>query len=340
MKKIVFVITKSEVGGAQTWVYEQARLLKKEYDIYLITSTHGWLTSKFDESKICIIPSLAKIWGFASIYFISRELRRLSADIVISSSANAGLFSRLSTFLYSHKSIYVSHGWSCIYNSGRFKWVFCTIERLLSFITDKIICVSDGDKEKAKRIIKIKEEKLCVIKNCVSPAPMKTQVNSPLRIIFVGRMTYPKRPDLLADVVSQMDGVELYFIGGGEYLPDLMIKYSKVKNIFFLGELSNFERYCDYDIFVLSSDSEGLPMSAIEAGSAGLPLILSDVGGCHELIFDERNGVVFENTHESLKFAISKVVNDFDLYYENSTLLKNNFYISNNKQHYIDLIES
>lgn len=37
-EKIAFIITKSEIGGAQTWVYELKKTLDDNYDIYLIVS--------------------------------------------------------------------------------------------------------------------------------------------------------------------------------------------------------------------------------------------------------------------------------------------------------------
>lgn len=338
MKNVVFIITKSEVGGAQTWVYELAKLLSVQYNIYLITSSTGWLTTKFPEENVFIIPSLAKISGFTSVYYICQELRRINADVVISSSANAGLFSRLSKLFYKHRSIYVSHGWSCIYNSGRLRKVLCTIEWGLSIICDKVLCVSDGDLHKARDIIKISDNKLTMIRNSIPPLPVKKIVNSPLKIVFVGRMTYPKRPELLASVVANNENVELYFVGAGEYLSDLKNKYKHCHNIFFLGEIPDFKNYSEYDIFALCSDSEGLPMSAIEAGSAGLPLLLSNVGGCGELIFNGLNGELFQNTEESLRYALQRITNDYKSYNKNSLSLIGEFDINKNKQNYIDLI--
>ena len=40
-KRLVFIITKSEVGGAQKWVSEQKLLLEDKYDTFLITSCTG-----------------------------------------------------------------------------------------------------------------------------------------------------------------------------------------------------------------------------------------------------------------------------------------------------------
>ncbi|HCN7407009.1 TPA: glycosyl transferase, partial [Escherichia coli] len=46
MKNVGFIVTKSEIGGAQTWVNEISNLIKEECNIFLITSEEGWLTHK------------------------------------------------------------------------------------------------------------------------------------------------------------------------------------------------------------------------------------------------------------------------------------------------------
>lgn len=45
-KKLVYIITKTETGGAQKWIKEQKQLLSKCFDIYLITSEPGWLSEQ------------------------------------------------------------------------------------------------------------------------------------------------------------------------------------------------------------------------------------------------------------------------------------------------------
>lgn len=44
MNNIAFIITKAEVGGAQKWVNEIAKLIKDDCRVFLITSEEGWLT--------------------------------------------------------------------------------------------------------------------------------------------------------------------------------------------------------------------------------------------------------------------------------------------------------
>ena len=60
-------------------------------------------------------------------------------------------------------------------------------------------------------------------------------------------------------------------------------------------------------VFSLISDSEGLPLSALEAMSSELPIILSDVGGCFELI--DENGILVKNNVNEMTQIISLALN-------------------------------
>ena len=67
------------------------------------------------------------------------------------------------------KTVYVSHGWSAIYNGGKFKNVYQIIERIPSFITDKVLCVSENDFNTAIKDIRINPKKLVLIQNSIFP---------------------------------------------------------------------------------------------------------------------------------------------------------------------------
>lgn len=338
MKNIVFVITKSEIGGAQSWVYEVAKVLSTSPDcttISLITSDHGWLTECSIFDFVEIIPEIQKKFSINAILKIRKFLSKIDADIVISSSANAGFYSRLTKLIYKHYSIYVSHGWSCIYNGGRMSALYCTIETMLSKITDKIVCVSQSDKHKALKILGISESKLEVVINTITPMEARdSQLPPSGKVLFLGRLTPPKRPELIAEVISQQREFTLDIVGDGSYFSTLKEKYGKYDNIHFLGEIKGFNNFSDYDVFSLVSDSEGLPVSAIEAHTAGLPLILSDVGGCSELI--SNNGLLVDNSINSISNAIGTIFDDYNVFLKNAQKCKTKFNIEQHKQLYID----
>lgn len=341
LNKIVYIITKSEIGGAQKWIKEQRELLYRDFDIYLITSEPGWLSEQFPEQNVFFVREILSLKSLSASYKIARILRKIKASVVISSSANAGMHGRIAKVFYNHRSIYVSHGWSCIYNGGRFSGILCSIEKVLSLFSDRILCVSNNDYNNATSKIGIAKNKLITITNGIKPMPARTNepLNGQMNLIFVGRMVHPKRPDLLLEVISQCPDIKVDLVGDGPMLSKLKAEYSSYTNIRFLGEVKNFSDFNRYNAFVLTSDSEGLPMSALEAASAGLPLLLSNVGGCAELIDSEiANGILYENDKYSLLNAFKTLHENYQSYQDAAESLKNNFSLDHKHEEYINLI--
>lgn len=332
MKIIIYIITKSEVGGAQTWVRDQTALFEHDFKQIIITNREGWLSENNDADKIYFVKEIESKFSIIALFKIVKILIKEQADTVISSSANAGLYARLSKLFYKHRSIYVSHGWSCIYNGGKLQRIFIGVERLLSYLTDVILCVSDKDADNAKNIIGISDKKIKIIRNSVYPQKEKSlKKYDTLKLLFVGRLAHPKRLDLLIKAVNKVNGVVLTVVGDG---PNRNL-YKKNKNVEFLGEIKNFNEFYKYDAFALISDSEGLPMSALEAASAGLPLLLSNVGGCSELIKD--NGFLVDNTVEDIVDAINNIKMKYDNYQIVSQNIKDTFNINYYKNEYSHL---
>lgn len=246
------------------------------------------------------------------------------------------MYSRLLKLFVSSKIIYVSHGWSCLYNGGKLKNIFVFIEKVLSYFSDAILCVSEMDLENAKNKIGIASDKLVCIRNSVFPQTLsspKTNIDL-FKVIFLGRLAAPKRVDLLIESVQEIDNINLDIIGNGP----LKDTYATPDNVRFLGEIKNFDQFSDYDIFILLSDSEGMPMAALEAASSGLPMILSDVGGCPELIKD--NGILVENNLDSVKHALSDIINNYKTYSHNALLCASQYDLLNQKKYYLNLYQS
>ena len=336
MKKIAFIVTKSEIGGAQTWTNEMMKLVRNEGSVYLITSENGWLTEQGNFEKVLILPQLKKHFSFSGYISLLKYIRKENINVMVASSANAGIYSRMARLLSKFKCIYVSHGWSCIYNGGMLKSIFIKIEKYLSYITDVIWCVSRSDEEKAIRIIGINKRKIKTLTNSVVQMKVKEGNECQKKIIFVGRLTYPKRPDLLINVVAKHPDMKLDIVGGGEYFDALKESSKNVSNINFVGEIKGFKNYSNYDLFVLVSDSEGLPMSGLEAHTAGIPLVLSNVGGCSELI--EGNGLLIVNTEQDIERSIISIFDNYDDFLRNSREVKGKFVFDSYADEYKKLI--
>ena len=87
---------------------------------------------------------------------------------------------------------------------------------------------------------------------------------------------------------------KLFVVGGGrtEILEELKELSKTLDNsIIVTGEMDKPQEYYQMaDVYVFPSRHEGLPTSLIEAMSSGLPAVVSDIGGCEDLIFDNETG--------------------------------------------------
>ena len=345
MQKILFIITKSEVGGAQKFVKEQIDISSKEFDVYLCTNQEGWLIEQVQRKtkSFFLSKSIEKKTSLLFLIDLIKFIKHNKIDLVITNSANAGFYGRLAAFFARTNSCYFSHGWSSVYNGGKFSFLLNAIERFLAFISSKVICVSDNDFKIARDKISISTSRLVILKNATLPIFKQkiTPQNQPLKIIALARFANPKRIDLMIKSFEQINDAELSIAGSG---PDFeiwqqYIQDKNITNVKLLGEIQSFSAFNEYDAFMLISNSEGLPISAIEAMSAGLPLIVSNVGGCPELI--NSNGILVENDIESITNAINKLKENYIQYKANSIAFYNStFNLNIVKDRYINLYKS
>jgi glycosyltransferase involved in cell wall biosynthesis len=324
-KNILFIIPKNDVGGAPKFVKEQIDICYEDgYDCYLATNESGWINeTKSDKLKgILFDKQIEKMFSPFFLFTLIKYMRSNKIKLVVCNSANGGLYGRLAAFYLRIGSVYITHGWSSVYNGGRMAFILNFIERVLSYIGTKVLCISNGDIDKAKKYIKVPSSKIAHINNALFPLPHQAHaINSPVKVLTVARFKHPKRVDLLISAFEHIQHAALYVAGDGEQRNEIeqLIKEKNIQNVHLLGEIKDFNQFADFDIFTLISESEGLPMSAIEAMSAGMPLVLSNVGGCPELI--NQNGCLVENNIESILKGIESCILNFDLYTSNSLLL-------------------
>lgn len=92
----------------------------------------------------------------------------------------------------------------------------------------------------------------------------------------------------------------LVIVGDGEERESLTrfaAQFDLLKDrLFFVGSQSNVrDYYAQFDLFLLSSLAEGIPMTLLEAMSMGVPHIVTRVGGIGEVVSDNKSGLVVES---------------------------------------------
>jgi glycosyltransferase involved in cell wall biosynthesis len=140
--------------------------------------------------------------------------------------------------------------------------------------------------------------------------------DSRLQCAFVGRITQIKRPDRFLDVVSEVKkrGIDLdFFIAGdGELLEGCRKRISQQDlPVTVLGWQSDIETVLSAaDIVVLTSDNEGTPLSLIQAGMAGLPVVTTNVGSVPEVVLDSLTGIITDLDVQEIANALEKLATD------------------------------
>ena len=136
---------------------------------------------------------------------------------------------------------------------------------------------------------------------------------------FVGRLAEVKQPwralavfELLQERYPRL---HLVFVGDGEQRRGLERRIRDLgeqgeRRCHLLGARADVpEVLCELDGVLLTSRTEGMPVSLIEAGAAGLPVVARDVGGVSEVCVHERTAWLGE-TDEELGFGLARLLDD------------------------------
>jgi len=129
-------------------------------------------------------------------------------------------------------------------------------------------------------------------------------------VLWLGRFTEVKRPDRVIEIAHLLPKIRFVMAGGGELLDK--VKANSPSNVTFLGFQDKNEMWSIADIALCTSDSEGMPLSLIEAQMAGVPLVSTDVGSVSEILEDGITGYLASKESADLAAKIEKVLLDLE----------------------------
>jgi len=144
-----------------------------------------------------------------------------------------------------------------------------------------------------------------------------------LKLVFVG--DGPEREKIESYVAQNNLGAHVIFTGTRHDIPDVLAAF---------------------DVFVLSSDREGHPLTALEAQAAGTTVVLTDAGGSADAIASadgQTGGVLVERSDEALALALRELVLDVNLRDKRARFGQSHALANFDKRHmvqrYVDLFE-
>ena len=127
-------------------------------------------------------------------------------------------------------------------------------------------------------------------------------------VLWLGRFTQVKRPDKVVEIARLLPRIRFVMAGGGELLDK--VKASAPSNVSFVGFQDKNEMWSIADIALSTSDSEGMPLSLIEAQMAGVPVVSTDVGSVSEIVEDGVTGYLAGKDVKELASKLEVVIQD------------------------------
>lgn len=323
--RVLQVITRMDsVGGAQRHVAELARkAVEKGHELHLaygggMALETGELAGVHLHAIADLVRPIAPWKDFCALLALRRLIKEIRPDLVATHSTKAGVLGRYAAWMTATPDVHTVHGWSLCFSGNRLKrFLYSQIEGKTHRLADGVICVSEFDRRHALSL-GLKSARLKVIYNGRPDAPeaeKKPSRPGEPRIISVGRLAWPKQPGQLLRFLASHPEAHLDQVGGGpdeRTTMELANELGVSGRTVFHGHVDNIYPLLERaDVFALASDWEGFPMSTLEAMSAGMPTVVSGVGGAGEAVEEGQTGYVIpRGDEETLHRRLSELVGD------------------------------
>ncbi len=177
---ICFIVTRADsIGGAQIHVRDMTfRLLSDGHTISVLTGSEGPLTDILQDAgvEVRILPHLVRPMNpykdLIAILETRKALNELRPDLVSTHTAKAGMVGRIAAWSLGIPCIFTAHGWQFAEGISAFqRFIVETIERFTARLCQKIITVSEYDRELALARNVVPPEKILTIHNGMPDVP-------------------------------------------------------------------------------------------------------------------------------------------------------------------------
>jgi glycosyltransferase involved in cell wall biosynthesis len=337
-RRVSYIIPYNVVGGGEVWVYEQIKRLDKnlyEPVVILINGTAEEFKIKLLKENVKI-EDLSEEGGAKALYAL---LETEKYDIInfynsvgvykiLKDVWNGGLRCRIVEIVHSD-----------------FMWAdsMAKVSKRDPFVS-LIIAVSNTV---ARSLLKKNNKNVFVLPQQVdwskseerSKSILEENIREKFIVGFVGRLSHEKNIPIILKCAEKLPDVEFIIVGDGPQKETLK-QMSKGSNIHFVGAKSDVEKYyASFDVLILPSIEEGLPLVILEALNCGVPVIASDVGAIREIIIDGISGNLVWNPQSENLFIneIMKLKNNTELWNQYSINAKTIAKAQQNKEKFVNI---
>jgi len=324
------------VGGPAVLIANAMRTMNSaDFDVRLVTGYCGDGEADYLQTQAVDLPairldglgrSIRPKADLTSATRLATLLHDLRPDIVHTHTAKAGVVGRVAVPLSRSgaKIVHTYHGHLLhgYFPPAKTKAVVAA-ERVLAHWTDRLIAVAPQVRDDllAAHIGRPSQYEVIVPGVALDSLPerdlARRELGLPLGrpvVTMMGRITGIKRPDRFIEVVRLIarthPGVWFAVAGAGDLEEDLRQSVAGLP-VSLLGWQSDVERVlAASEALVLTSDNEGTPLSLIQAGLAGLPVVATSVGGVTSVVDDGQTGLLAAPDAMALAAALTCLLDD------------------------------
>ncbi|MFH1662131.1 MAG: glycosyltransferase family 4 protein [Candidatus Falkowbacteria bacterium] len=230
MKKILYLVTQSELGGVQRYIYDLATNLGDEFEVSVAFGEQGEkgeLAKKLKQAgiKYHVIKNLKRsispINDIKALFEIRKLIKTLKPDIVHLNSSKISILGSIAKLLITRYPLlvtYTVHGW--VFNEPLPQWkksFYKYAEKFTARFKNKIICISKLDYEIAKNDLKIPEKKLALIYHGIKNINFLSRDEAREKLYSISNSPSPSEGEGRGEVLIGSIG-NLYKTKGYEYL--------------------------------------------------------------------------------------------------------------------------
>jgi len=284
MAKIIQLVDSSGIGGIERHIATltgglRAHNFDAEILLYADHGPHAWL----DQLRAENLPFSLSGGSYTSLV---KHLRVHGATLIHTHGYKAGILGRLAALHLGIPVVSTFHAGE----RGRFPVsLYQAVDQWSAFCTPSIAVsqpIADNLRFGAT-----------LIPNFIAAPEGPASAPLPQTIAFVGRLSHEKGPDIFGELARRHSGVaSFHFFGDGPMRAELEHAYGDVAN--FHGMATNMSSiWPQIGLLMISSRAEGLPMVALEALAAGVPVASARLGALPTLIDPGQNGWLFQPAH-------------------------------------------
>ncbi len=254
---------------------------------------------------------------------LPKVILQVQPDIVHTHTFKAGFIARIQRNKIEEilgkkiKFIHTFHGH--LFDDPEFKGfkalLIKSIEKRLSKNSDQLITVGEIVKKNLDTKGIHARNKIISISPAVTPLKLENKKSAlkkygvkdkkRVRVLWLARVTGVKNPQRVIEIAKKLPEIEFYMAGGGDLLE--RVKKQSLSNLKVLGWQDARSILPIADIFLSTSENEGMPIALIEAQLAAIPVVATKVGSVPEVILHNKSGFICSKSNDELIAAIKKL---------------------------------